>query len=166
MRMRELTDRREYLLVRGRLTRDDTFTPRRCGSTTSIHRWPEAEQPDHGDVFAETLDAEGRTLRTEMPRIESEAVCGAVPTWRVRAYLPLDDEAVEVRLRRADVVLWTQRIGEAPDSMCSFSSGPRGEGAPGRWLSRRQARCAVVRAHTCSGWRDRVREGRLPLVGG
>ena len=59
MRMRELTDRREYLLVRGRLTRDDTFTPRRCGSTTSIHRWPEAEQPDHGDVFAETLDAEG-----------------------------------------------------------------------------------------------------------
>ncbi len=115
MRMRELTDRREYLLVRGRLTRDDTFTPRRCGSTTSVHRWPEATQPDHGDVVAETLDAEGRTLRTEMPRVESEAVCGSVPTWRVRVYLPLDDEAAEVRLRRADVVLWTQRISEAPD---------------------------------------------------
>jgi hypothetical protein len=137
MRMRELTDRREYLLVRGRLTRDDRFTPRRCGSTASIHRWPEAEQPDHGDVFAETLDAEGRTLRTEMPRIEREAVCGSVPTWRVRVYLPLDDEAAEVRLRRADVVLWTQRIGEAPDVEVQLLERPtrgkarRGGGFPG-----------------------------------
>jgi hypothetical protein len=131
--MRELTDRREYLLVRGRLMRDDTFVPRRCGSTTSIHRWPEAAQPDHGDVFAETLDAEGRVLRTEMPRIKSEAVCDPAPTWRVRVYLPLDDEAAEVRLRRGDVVLWTRGIGEAPNVEVELVARPtRGKrGVPG-----------------------------------
>ena len=103
-------DQREYLLVRGRLTRDDDFTPRRCGSTTVVRKWPEPEQPDHGDVIAETLDAEGRVLRTERPRIEREGVCAPEDqTWRVRVYVPLDAEATELRLRRLDRVLWSTR---------------------------------------------------------
>lgn len=124
MRMRELTDRREYLLVRGRLMRDDTFVPRRCGSTTSIHRWPQGVQADHGDVFAEIIDAEGRVLRTEMPRIDSEMVCDPTLTWRVRGYLPLDDAAAEVRLRRGDRVLWTAPIGEPPNVEVQLLSRP------------------------------------------
>ena len=89
-RERDEKEQREYLLVRGRLTRDDDFTPRRCGSTTVVRDWPEPEQPDHGDVVAETLDAEGRVLRTERPRIEREGVCApADRTWRVRVYVPL-----------------------------------------------------------------------------
>ncbi|MEO6651294.1 MAG: hypothetical protein ABIP17_01385 [Ilumatobacteraceae bacterium] len=108
-------DQREYLLVRGRLTRDDDFTPRRCGSTTFVRNWPEPEQHDHGDVIAETLDAEGRVLRTQRPRIEREGVCAPeVQTWRVRVYVPLDDEAAELRLRRGDRLLWSTPIGEPP----------------------------------------------------
>lgn len=115
MRLQDLAGKREHLLVRGRLTRDDVFVPRRCGSTMDIHKWPEPVQPDHGDVIAETRDAEGLVLRTEMPRVESEAVCSPEPSWRVRVYLPLDEEAVEVVLRRGDRVLWATTIGEAPD---------------------------------------------------
>ncbi len=128
MRLSELSERREHLLVRGRLERDDTFVARRCGSTTNIRRWPEAAQPDHGDVEAETLDAEGRVLRTEKPLVESEAVCAPEPSWRLRVYLPLDEEATHVRVRRGDRVLWSMPIGEAPDVAVELTALPtRGE---------------------------------------
>lgn len=124
-RDRDDTDQREYLLVRGRLTRDDDFTPRRCGSTTVVRDWPEGEQPDHGDVVAETTDAEGRVLRTERPRVVPEGVCApAAPTWRVRVYVPLDPDATELRLRRGDRVLWSTPIGERPEVGVEVQSPP------------------------------------------
>lgn len=114
-RNRDDNDQREYLLIRGRLTRDDEFTPRRCGSTRDVRKWPEPEQPDHGDVVAETIDAEGRVLRTERARVEREGVCApADMTWRVRVYVPLDPEATELRLRRDDRLLWSTSIGDPP----------------------------------------------------
>ncbi|MCR2784174.1 MULTISPECIES: hypothetical protein [unclassified Microbacterium] len=135
MRVPEDTRRREHLLIRGRLTRSDEFFPRRCGSTTFIHRWPEALQPAHrnGEVVAETVDADGRVLRTEMPNIVSEQVCAPIDSWRVRVYVDLDAEAVEVRLRRGDRVLWSTAIGEAPDVSVELASPPvRGEAKEGQ----------------------------------
>ena len=118
-------NQREYLLVRGRLTRDDEFTPRRCGSTTAVREWPEPEQPDHGDVVVETVDAEGRVLRTQRPRIEREGVCAPSDmTWRVRVYIPLDTEATELRLRRDDRLLWSTPIGEPPTVGVEILSPP------------------------------------------
>src|SRR5688572_29137971 len=109
-------DRREYLLIRGRLTRDDVFVPRRCGSTTVVRQWPEPDQADHGDVVAETLDADGHVLRSERPTVRREGVCApSAPTWRVRVYLPLDATAAEVQLRRGERVLWSSPVGEAPE---------------------------------------------------
>ena len=118
-------DQREYLLIRGRLTRDDVFVPRRSGSTTVVRTWPEPEQPDHGDVVAETVDADGRVLRSERPSVLREGVCApSAPTWRVRVYLPLDDNAAEVQLRRGERVLWSAPVGEKPEVRVEVLSIP------------------------------------------
>jgi len=116
---------REHLLIRGRLDRDDDFTPRRCESTTFIRDRPEPNQPDHGDVVVETLDEDGRVVRTERPSVVREGVCApADRTWRVRVYIALDEGASTVSLRRGDRVLWSVRIPESPDVRVELASRP------------------------------------------
>jgi hypothetical protein len=119
---------REYLLIRGRLNRADDFTPRRCGSTAFIHHWPRAEG---SDVFVDTISRDGTVLRSEPALIESERVCApGEETWRVRAYVALDAEAAEVRLRRGGRVLWEIRIPDPPEVRVALESVPvRGFGA-------------------------------------
>lgn len=120
---------REYLLIRGRLDRDDDFAPRRCESTTFIRERPEPSQLDHGDVVVETLDGDGTVMRTERPSVVREGVCApADRTWRVRVYIALDEGAATVQLRRGDRILWTQRIPELPEVRVELTSRPvRGE---------------------------------------
>lgn len=116
---------REHLLIRGRLDRDDDFTPRRCESTTFIRERPEPDQPDHGDVVAETLDADGTVVRSERPSVVPEGVCApADRTWRVRVYIALDEGATTVRLRRGDRILWSVRIPEPPEVRVELASRP------------------------------------------
>lgn len=116
---------REHLLIRGRLDRDDDFTPRRCESTTFIRERPEPKQPDHGDVVVETLDEDGTVMRTERPSVLREGVCApADRTWRVRVYIALDEGAATVRLRRGDRILWSVRIPELPEVRVELASRP------------------------------------------
>lgn len=116
---------REHLLIRGRLDRNDDFTPRRCESTTFVRERPEPEQPDHGDVVAETVDEDGRVIRTERPSVVREGVCApADRTWRVRVYIALDDGASTVQLRRGDRILWSVKIPESPDVRAELTSLP------------------------------------------
>jgi hypothetical protein len=122
---------REHLLIRGRLTRTDEFIPRRCSSTMHVRQWPERDQRDHGDVVAETVSSDGEVLRTEAPSVVREEVCApGEPTWRVRVYVPLDEDAAEVRLRRGGRVLWSARIPDRPDVRMRLTSPPvRGRSA-------------------------------------
>ncbi len=117
---------REYLLIRGRLDRDGDFTPRRCESTTFIRERPEPNQPDHGVVVAETLDDDGRVVRSERPSVEPEGVCApGEQTWRIRVYVAIDEGASTVRLRDGDRILWSVRIPEPPQVRVELASPPR-----------------------------------------
>ena len=119
---------REYLLIRGRLNRADDFTPRRCGSTSFVQRWPNVEG---SDVFVECVSLDGNVLRSEPALVESELVCApGEQTWRVRAYVALDAEAASVRLRRGERVLWEMRIPERPEVRVALEAPPvRGSGS-------------------------------------
>ncbi len=127
---------REYLLIRGRLNRADDFTPRRCGSTTFVQRWP---HDDGSAVFVETVSRDGDVLRSYPALVKSEVVCATRrESWRVRGYVPLDAEAARVRLRRAGRVFWEDRIPEAPTLRVSLKSRPVRGGANTRSTTRRR----------------------------
>jgi hypothetical protein len=129
---------REYLLIRGRLSRADDFEPRRCSSTRHVKEWPEPVQPDHGDVVVQTVADDGSVLRAEQAAVIPEAVCApGEPTWRVRAYVPLDDHATEVQLRRSHGVLWRAAIPERPNVDVALISRP---GRGDRTTSKRRGR--------------------------
>lgn len=127
----------EYLLLRGRLSRDDDFTPRRCESTTFIRDRPDPVQPDHGDVVAETLDDEGRVVRVERPTLVPESVCAPSPrTWRLLVYIALDEGAATLRLCRGNRILWSTPIPDRPEVNVKLVSLPK-RGAPDGKTSRR-----------------------------
>lgn len=128
---------REYLMIRGRLNRADDFTPRRCGSTSFVRQWPRAEG---SDVFVETVSRDGDVLRSYPALVKSESVCASGrESWRLRGYVPLDAEAIRVRLRRAARVLWEERIPDAPTVRVTLDERPvRGGGTPASAKRRRK----------------------------
>jgi hypothetical protein len=90
-----------------------------------VREWPEPSQRDHGDVVGETVSSDGEVLRSEAASVVHEEVCApGEPTWRVRVYVPLDERAVEVRLRRGERVLWSARIPERPEVRVRLRAAP------------------------------------------
>lgn len=125
---------REYLLIRGRLDRADDFTPRRCASTSFVQHWPHAE---HSDIFVDTVSHEGDVVRSMAALVEREQVCApGGATWRVRAYVPLDEPATGVQLRRGTRVLWETRIPDAPEVHAALEARPSRGSRPKRATGR------------------------------
>lgn len=101
---------REVLVVRGHLNRAGQFRPRGCRSTPHVRQWPVVED---SEVVIELLDGEGTVLHREFASVRADIDCkpGAAESFSVTAYIELRDDAVGVRLRRGDVVLWSGEIG-------------------------------------------------------
>ncbi|MBX7450680.1 hypothetical protein GR927_22080 [Mycolicibacterium sp. 3033] len=102
---------REVLVVRGRLNRAGQFLPRGCRSTPYVRQWPVVEA---GDVVIELLDRDDIVLHREFASVRPDVDCkpGAPESFHVDAYVQLRDDAVLVRLRRGDFVLWDRAIGD------------------------------------------------------
>ncbi|HEY3437596.1 MAG TPA: hypothetical protein VGK35_07905 [Actinotalea sp.] len=125
----------EYLLIRGRLDRAGEFTPRRCSSTTFVHRWPDATGAEevarigagHGEVLVETVGEGGEVLQREVAEVRSEEVCepGDARTFRVLAYIGLHPRTRSVRVRREERVLWEMTVPDAPRLAVRLEAPPR-----------------------------------------
>lgn len=102
---------REVLVVRGRLDRAGRFRPRGCRSTPHVRQWPVVED---SDVVIELLDVDDTVLHREFASVRADVDCrpGAAQSFHVDAYIELRDDAVTVRLRRGDVVLWQRTTGQ------------------------------------------------------
>ena len=110
--MADKPERREVLVIRGKLDRAGRFRPGRSRSTPTVLSWPVVES---SDVFVELLDEQGRVLHREAADVRPDVDCdpGDPDRFRVTAYIELREEATEVRLMRGDLELWRDRIGEA-----------------------------------------------------
>lgn len=102
---------REVLVIRGHLNRAGQFRPRGCRSTPHVRQWPVVED---SEVVVELLDGDDAVLHREFASIRDDVDCkpGAAESFHVDAYVELRDDAVSVRLRRGDFVLWQSAIGE------------------------------------------------------
>ena len=138
----------EYLVVRGRLDRAGTFTPRRCTSTRFVHRWPDATGTEEvarigagrGEVLVETVDEDGTVLQREVAQVEPEEVCepGASRTFRVLAYIGLHPRARTVRVVREERLLWEMAVPDEPHVEVGLERPPR------RGAGKREGRPAVL----------------------
>src|SRR4051812_43670704 len=107
--MPEIQPALEVLVVRGTIDESGRFTPRRCGSTFSVRRWPAVQQSPY---VVELLDRDDRVVHRALAKVERVTTCDVLDTERfqVTAYIGLRDEAAVVQLRRDEVVLWRSEI--------------------------------------------------------
>lgn len=103
----------EVLVISGRIDRTGRFLPGRCRSTRHVHRWPRVVESAY---VAELLDRAGEPVHRVPALVVREQNCDTTDDERylVTAYLGLSPEAVVVRLRKDDLVLWRREIPEAP----------------------------------------------------
>ena len=118
---------REVLVVKGRLDRAGRFVPGRSRSTPNVRSWPVVEA---GDTVIELLDGEGHVLHREPADVRPDIDCapGDAQSFSVTAYIELRGDAVEVQLRRGDMILWRDKVGE-PATLELKAGRRRKEGA-------------------------------------
>lgn len=102
-------DEREVLVLRGHLDRAGRFRPRRCRSTHRVGAWPLVRDES---VVAELLGEGGGVLHRELAEVTPEPDCrpGDAQRFRLTAYIELRPDAVAVRLRRDEILLWQTDI--------------------------------------------------------
>ena len=153
---------REVLVIKGRLDRAGRFVPKRCRSTTHVRSWPVVSD---SPLIVELLGQNDQVLHREKAEMKADVGCdpGAARKFRVTAYIELRDDALAVRLRNEDVILWKAEI-PPPARLSVVGPGKRATRSK-PVLVRLQMSEAGEGAHVALVYRWGTRQFRVVYVG-
>lgn len=104
----------EILVIRGDLGRDAVFRPRFCFSTPRMKRWPRGLLNEYQ---IELLDGDDIVVGHQPMQLRQPIVCevlGDEGLPELIGCIPLVKNAVQVRMRQRDLVLWSAPVGDKP----------------------------------------------------